>query len=293
MSSSCVCLCSFQSHSLCLPLPRLAYLASLRKSLRPVIPGAGDLHPVIFDLHGFDRDYLKDVSVLAGHFSWDIWSQLPSVYQPPAAASPAAATSPLPPPCFVMGRHPVDRVVSYFYQRCYREPECIHANLPFNNLTTADLSFFISTFRQVLLSEKGEYRVVDEGVQDAGCRAMANKKATTGRSIHETSPSLPTELTEREEEFALKNVESCVVGMQEDWINTKKMIDHWFPWIKTGYPKEKKLFQGTERKESIETIRPDLRAVVEKMNRCDMRLHEKMKSLFEKQLSVIETDAYL
>jgi hypothetical protein len=251
--------------------------------LTSIIPGYGGLHSVIFDLRDFDETYLKDVSVLAGHFSWDIWSQLPSVNQ----SNSSNATIP---PCFVMGRHPVDRVLSYYYQRCYLEPNCHYSQIPFNNLTSTDLIWFLTTFRQALLNHRHEFVIVDEGVQDAGCRALANQKKTTGRSIY--NDSFPGNLTKWEEKVALKNIESCVVGLQDDWTNTKKMMNHWFPWIKTEL-KEENLFKGTEKKESMQKIRPDLREIIEEINGCDMKLYEKMKILFAKQLSVIESDAYL
>jgi hypothetical protein len=256
---------------------RLVHYSSLQNSLTPLVPGYG-VHFVTFDLNGFDGEYLKNVSVLAGHFSWGVWSQLPSALKASV------------PPCLVMGRHPVDRVLSYYYQRCFNESDCPFAQIPFNNLSASDLNMFLITFRQGLLNQGHEYVMVDEGVHDAACRALANRKWTTDQSIYEAT--LPEDLTEWEEEFALTNIESCVVGLQDDWTNTKRILNHWFPWVLTKFDKES-LLKGTQRKESMLTLRSDLRIIIERQNRCDLKLFEKMKILFEKQLSVIETDAYL
>ena len=151
----------------------------------------------------------------------------------------------------------------------------------------------MTTFRQGLPNHRGEIVIVDEGVQDAACRTLANRKQTTGRSIYDIS-SVSDTLAEWEEELALKNIESCVVGLQENWIHTKRAINHWFPWIKTELRSQQEyLMKVIDQKESIDMIRPDLLKVIEETNRCDMKLYEKMKSLFVKQLSVIENDAYL
>jgi hypothetical protein len=222
------------------------------------------------------------VSVLAGHFSWGVWSQLPSMSRRTATTAP---------PCFVMGRHPVDRVVSYYYQRCYGEPNCAHYRIPFNNLTRENLVSFVLSFRQALVKENGEVVVVDEGTQEACCRALANRKTTSGLPVHEIK--FPEPLTVSEEEFALGNVDHCVVGLQEEWASTKRVLEHWFPWIDTGVKMKTERMNMSLDHESLEEIRPDLRATVEEMNVCDMRLYEKMRTLFEKQLSVIDSVAYL
>lgn len=251
----------------------------------------------MFDLRGFGDHELMNVSVLAGHFSWGVWSELPSLRH-----SSSSSLSSVTPPCFVMGRHPVDRVVSYYYQRCHRESECRHYGVRFNNLTHDELITFISTFRQGLLRKStGEIVIVDEGVEDACCRSLSNRKWTSGRLLSDVS--LPDLLMRQEEEFALRNVGECVVGLQEDWENTKRVLRHWFPWMdvvvsRTGVSgvvedEGEKRMKVTDDRESLDMIREDLRSVVEEMNGCDMRLYEKMKTQFADQLLVIESQAYL
>jgi hypothetical protein len=257
----------------------MVFTSASQASLISLVPGHGDISPLRFDLEGLTEDRLKSVSVLAGHFPWGIWSKLPSVDQ-----------STTTPPCFVMGRHPVDRVGSYYYQRCYREPHCVHYQIPFNDLTPDDLTHFIMFFRQALKGPSGDLMVVDEGAQEACCRAMANRKVTTGRSGRDDE--LPVELTLLEEEAALANVEHCVVGLQEDWTNTMRVLEHWFPWIDTSVDSDQKLYVSPKR-ESVSMIRSELQEIIETMNSCDMRLYEKMRTLFKEQLSVVDSVAYL
>lgn len=53
----------------------------------------------------------KNVSVIAGHFAWNIWTQFPGYVAAMKSNSKASA-----PPCFIMFRNPVSRVVSYYYK---------------------------------------------------------------------------------------------------------------------------------------------------------------------------------
>ena len=65
--------------------------------------------------------------MVGGHFSWGIWDELPQYVAASAAAAAAAgsgARARAAPPCLVVGRYPVDRVVSYYYHRCYDNPGC-------------------------------------------------------------------------------------------------------------------------------------------------------------------------
>ena len=76
-------------------------------------------------------------------------------------------------------------------------------------------------------------------------------------------------------------------------MNTRKIIDHWFPWIEVTKRQQEFQTKAQQVFESGETIRPVLRQMIEELKICGLKLYEKMKNLFEKQLLVIETDAYL
>lgn len=51
-----------------------------------------------------------------------------------------------------------------------------------------------------------------------------------------------------------------------------------------------KFFVG---KETLETVRVDLREIVENMNSCDMKLHNKMMDRFWIEIFLIEDRSYL
>lgn len=195
----------------------------------------------------FKEFELKNISVIAGHFSWDVWNQLPSIKNNNIKnTNNDNNDNNFIPSCFVMGRHPVNRVISYYYQRCYREPKCTFYQVKFNDLSKEDLQSFITSFRQGL-DFNGSYIIVDEGVEDAACRSLSNKKVTTGRRIGQEIDNgyegyinvdldltHPLPLTNEEQSIALENVEKCVIGIQEDWENTIRILNYWFPWIKIG-----------------------------------------------------------
>jgi len=83
------------------------YESSLVLGVKTYIPCYGNISCAVFDVHDDDNDD-NGIAVLAGHFPWDIWNKLPTYKN--------TNTNP---PCFVMGRNPVDRAISYYYQRCY------------------------------------------------------------------------------------------------------------------------------------------------------------------------------
>ena len=90
--------------------------------------------------------YLKDysnVGVVAGHFRWQVWLHLESYvqqYMTPINATMDTSLSTqqvtassfkfvpadaIPPPkCMVIGRHPIARFISYYYQRCFGSSSC-------------------------------------------------------------------------------------------------------------------------------------------------------------------------
>lgn len=228
-----------------------------------MIQGVGDL----FNLKDLSDDKLVNVSVLVGLFPWDVWSKISSVSRSGSIPS-----------CFVMGVHPVERTVSHYYLGCYHEPNCSHYQTHFNDLTSEDLASLLK-------------RESIGAIQDEMCRALVHQTIDSGHSVDDLEPP---KTKDWKEDVALKNLETCVVGLEDDWKNTKRMIAHWFPWIEieTILPRQR---EKTEEERSLlrDTIHPELRQIVEEFNKCDTKLSRKMKYLFGKQLSVIETEAYL
>jgi hypothetical protein len=143
-------------------------------------------------------------------------------------------------------------------------------------------------------------------MSDAACRTLANKKVTSGFVIntnnintndesiydminnhHVASIPSPEPLTSNDIYTATKNIAKCVIGLVEDFENTKKVMNHWYPWITIN--KEKKAMMIFKEKETRHDLKEDLVKVILKHNQCDKLLYDSMTDIFNKQLKVIHT----
>ena len=103
---------------------------------------------------------------------------------------------------------------------------------PLTHLTTEELYLIATSERQGKLRHDNRTLVIiDEGMEDAACRALANAKATTGLIAGVDDIRVPPPVTEEETQRALGNVNHCVVGLLERWEETKAMLEFWFPWL--------------------------------------------------------------
>jgi hypothetical protein len=254
---------------------------------------------------------LTNISIVAGHFFWDIWQQLPSA----SIASKNQATVDLfqskikdnfegdnsaniedkkaVPPCLIMGRHPFERAISYYYQRCFMSKDCVGYGRRLNDLSADELYMIATSKRQgEYMSDNRTVVVIDEGMEDAACRALANEKATTGLIVGVDDIVIPPTLSDEAINTALNNVEQCVVGILEKWEETKEVLSFWFPWMDFTERSDRRkmfLFSG---KETSEELKPELKSVLLQVSNCDMLLYEKMLKLFEVQQSVIKAAAF-
>ena len=219
------------------------------------------LHQVAGNVIGVHQRYssFDHVSVIAGHFSWGVWNELPGLSDPLSRNHDT-------PPCLVVGRHPVSRFISYYYQRCFNTPSCSGYRTPLNDMPVDLLKAYISTTRQVVTTDdewrtqsgldekhlRRLYVMLDDGVSDAACRAMLPRtfvedgdklRVRSGRGMvldkygifdedsvaHSVSeseaPSIsydaPPPLTYDQMDGALNNVEKCVVALVEEWESSK------------------------------------------------------------------------
>jgi hypothetical protein len=227
---------------------------------------------------------------------------------PSMPSQPGCAVS-----CFTVGRHPVDRAISYYYQRFYQRPDgdgnsTAHqqatsgesataedrplAQRMINELTPAQLEQIALATREGMDSHFfPDVKVfIDEGMSDAACAAVLGLKFTTGRVAEAISlpPEIPTALYPQ----ARQNIQQCVIGLQERWKETLQVLDHWFPWMDYSEdPTRKKmsLYSGIERRG---TLRPELYDVLVRLNPCDMMLYEEMVRLFDRQICLLNEKYY-
>ena len=139
---------------------------------------------VVRDL-GVVTDYsksrnLNNISIVAGHFFWEVWKTLPKcrnyTWEHDSKSTDAMKCRPS---CFIMGRHPIDRAISYYYQRCYQLESCIGYQRRINDLSVEEMTTIALYERQ---ADYDPYRgnksiiILDEGMEDAACRTILNAK---------------------------------------------------------------------------------------------------------------------
>ena len=316
---------------------RLIYQSAIRKGLSYFIPSYNSVLDMTFSLPPATHTpsaTLQNISVLAGHFQWNVWRGLPGYTTMQQRVrfghhhrdggvkrdDMVDATSSNDedellhriPSCFVMGRHPVDRVISYYYQRCYREASCRLYQVRFGDLSADDMYFVVVLFRQAKYLPDGKTLMFsDDGTHDSMCRTALGERTTTGGLVQDMIDAnggilpIQDDVPEEKHQKALDNINHCVVGMLEEWELSKNMMKHWFPWMQmpersqtqstsatgemdaaaTGThtatnPHLMKLYDG---KETVSTISSQVRESIEELIPCDMKLYRNMLARFEMQ----------
>ena len=74
--------------------------------------------------------------------------------------------------------------------------------------------------------------------------------------------------------------------------DTKHVLSAWFPWIDLSENKPKKMHLY-ENKESRADLSEGLIRVLEEVNPCDLALHKGLQLVFERQLEVIGSTAFM
>ena len=270
-------------------LRELIVNASIALQLQYAVPCYDPLHCETFDLsntwetsdrnkmisieHEINLD-LRNVSVVGGHFSWGEWKKLPTLSNYGEMPS-----------CFIMVREPVDRIISFYYQRIYNS-----TGKHMRNFTADELNkVLVSSFGGVRKLINGELKayLFDEGMSnDPVCRAILGAKETTGSFI---DTDIEKNRTPLEQPISLirakRNANKCIIGSQEHMEETKLVLSHWFPWLDTvnRWP-SKKFQEGVAGKDSRRDLPENLVRAIEEANPCDVALYQHMMKRFQKEL---------
>lgn len=241
------------------------------------IPCYNNVSCMTFDIEKNDQGR-SDYSALAGHFFWDIWKTLPADQTDQNIIQPS---------CFVMTRHPVQRIISLYNQRYFSELQSAYHQRPIDTFSAEEWERILIYQRFARKKEDNvTVIIVDEGMSDAACRAILNLRATTGL-VNPSSIEVPPELTAKETQQAINNVKQCVVGVLEEWEDTVRVINHWFPWISFDNKFGRQLNRGNK---GDKYLRKELMEVTIRNNPCDMALHQAMLEQFELQKKVINLE---
>lgn len=301
---------------------RFIYEAAIKNNLEHLIPCHGGLDCLIFSFpikNATTREYIKyhsNISVVAGHFNWDVWNHLSQYQRSMSQANDSIhsfnETFIVQPSCLVIGRHPIDRAISYYYHRCYLKPFCSGYGKRLNDLSIEDFLSILVNMRdgeammnspentslvsevsddstQSILSEEGMVMITDEGLSDAACRTMAGLRITSGMIYTPNSDPIqvPSPLLNEHVDKALTNTEKCVIGLIEEWDETLVHISHFFPWIDFSNDSSRMKMNIVRNKEKRDDLRPDLQRIILEYNACDVKLYDKMLEQFKKQQLVV------
>lgn len=289
---------------------RLIYQSAAENDLDYYIPTYNAVPDMTFSLPTFlnsETTFLRNVSVIAGHFEWGVWKGLPSFSNSKRCVHCKQDTGtvvPRSPSCFMMGRHPVDRVISYYYQRCYLEPSCSLYQRRFSDLSKDDIYDFVVLFRQAKYLDDGTTLMFsDDGLYESVCRAALGERLTSGKVVktlidmHGGAIPSPDSLSNDKIEEAIANMNNCVIGMIHEWDLSIRMMKKWFPWMKLpsyslkeaeSQVQSPRLMKLVDDKESAKTLDPSILAYIQGLIPCDMALYDNMMKRYDKQKHYLE-----
>jgi hypothetical protein len=281
------------------------YHASMELGLKAFVPCHGDVSCFVFDTdeRRVKKEAVQNVSVVAGHFAWNVWGKLPDCNK--LNHDDKSRRESCRPSCFVIGRHPVHRIISYYYQRLYLEEGSPYYQKRLSSVDPAAFEKLVLSHRFARYKDNdtsspsssgssSSYVIVDEGMSNAFCRTILNKRTSTGREQGE-SVDFPEDLNNEKDILqAIEHVKQCVVGIQEQWNDTLKVIDYWFPWIfYSETTKNNRLNEGGRSgREHPASLPQEVLKVIESQNHCDLMVYGAMVSVFQTQLHAIAKTKY-
>jgi hypothetical protein len=87
-------------------------------------------------------------------------------------------------------------------------------------------------------------------------------------------------------EVAKRRMSQCLVGLQEDWEGTKRLLRRWAPWL--GIDDKVRENTGNWGAENAHELRPELRELILAYNQCDVELYRHARTLFARQMALLE-----
>jgi len=213
------------------------------------------------------------LAVLAGHFQWGVWGE--PLFTAPAGLGRAAPV----PRVFVMLREPVERTISFYYERV-----APYTKRSLNDLAADDLDDLLAHFRGSAFS-----RWRDEGLADTACKMLLGLNVHKGRRPEEVPPGTAEAAAAAvDPEAAVARLSLSVVGLLHRWEETKRVLAWWFPWVDLSTDDVR---GNTGRKDgSVETpaaLLPSHRTRIEEANRCDLALYAAAVHQFDRQLAIV------
>ena len=281
--------------------------------ITPWVHGPGSpLTCMSFDASTVDPTQRPKLGILAGHFQWGVWRELqPQLWTSNTGATVAsrgvettakegpeeddnvlfqaesesgghvqddeATSEVVAPSCFMMLRDPVDRVISYYYERLYPSS----GEIFLNDLDIGTLEWFLQNY---IGSSYSRWR--DEGLSNAACKMVLGLNDRKGRFPNETDHLPGPAQVKVNTELAIRRLRSCVVGLTSQWEDTKRILPFWFPWLTFTDNVRGNVGMGS-KVETPATLNPQARAIIEDYNRCDLEMYSAALDQFQEQVDII------
>jgi hypothetical protein len=249
-------------------------------NLNCYIPGKGGLPHMTFDLSGLSASEKSNLQVLAGHFDWDIVEdeEMAEVVSEQRTVAQ----------CFTMLRHPVDRAISFFYERVYPVVKKTISAYAETEDGPALLDLLIRGF---VGTAQGLLR--DEGMSDTLTRQLSSASYRRGMTPDDAARhNLNSQvLTDQHFIKARANFRLCIVGVVENMTASHRVLAHWFPWIgdigQNTTARTLRKNQGYVDKETVATLPHVVRQNIEEHNKYDLQMYHEGLEMFQNQLAEI------
>lgn len=284
-----------------------------------IIPCYDGISCVTFSLNDLDAEdlvniSLSNVSVLAGHFNWDEWKKLPVFANSTTTSSNTTnslfslsshsgllytdrnAITLSPPSMVIFGRHPIERAISYYYERCFLYPQCPGYHRSINNLTSEEMLYIIDTDRVALSRKSGPLVFVDDGMSNALCRALTSHRKIAGKSVHLSKYRNVDITNEWDINLALKQLRYFVVGVVERWQESLDILKAWHPWLRIDSNRLRRDLQSSVRnKETLTSLSDHILQILLEQNRCDLKIYDKMIAMVDDEIAIVKAveDSFL
>ena len=200
-------------------------------------------------------------TIFAGHFGVALSKAIFNAVEAPCKREKQDQVS-----CFVMMRHPVDRIISC-YSYFFKDEAAIR---PFETMTPDE---------QILVTRRCGG---NESLAYLGGTPPYHRNAKLG----ELPPRHPGSLA-----VAEITLDNCVVGLLEDWSNTLRALQFFFPWAWND--KNSMIHERPTHHVANSQLPPSTIANLHTLLAADIHLYERAQRNFQAQLSCFSSNTSL
>ena len=237
--------------------------------------------------HKLSQRHLEVAALLAGHLTWGTLSKMASKttrFDKSCSEHSTPAYT-----CLTIARHPIERTISYYYNRI--------SKTPLNYRSPSELGAILSSFRKDGSRRfKGNF---DEGPVQPTFKMLCGNWTAGANEWAVEKCSLET---------ARQRLRSCYVGVLDDWAVSCGILSKQLPWMNLNCSAHENSHQESQtakkssakgfpyhilvQHETRESIRPDLRAVIEGLNPIEMELYYEAQLILQEDSRLLQSKSW-